>query len=173
MEAKLYLVSCDDQKIYDKFIDNLRKKVVGIRGKDYDNIKFTMVNKLSNNSLSIYESKDLIVVNKVSEIINNHNKAILHKLINDITEADVKRLYIFVRVDNLKTMNILRRMYKRPNYKTVRIENTKELTKKEIVTYSKYRFDSKITYMDDKLLFKQSMGFIQKFIPTLKFIHNE
>lgn len=172
MNNKLYLVSCDSQKVFTKFVDMIQSRVPTVKYKDYDVVKFRTINKLYNNSLSPYNKADIKLVDSLSKIIECKNDIILARLVSYIDSITSVRIYTFIRVKDLHQLNKLKRMYKRPNYKTLRIDNTEDITNKLQTAYHKYKFDSKIQYDSDKLLRDQVKGFIHKHLPTLKRIHN-
>lgn len=176
IKAKVYIVSCDNILIYNKFISILRQKVAGIVSKDYNTIKFNLINNLANNNLVPHKSKDISLINNISDLLNEHGGYLFNRLMFDIDSYNLKQVYMFIRVDNIKTMNKLTRILKRPNYRTVRIEElypNKPLTKELRLKYKNYRFDNRIYYESDVLLNIQAKKFMQTSIPTLKFMHNE
>ncbi len=173
MNLKLYIVSCDNPKVFSSFMSILTTKIAGIRVKDYDNIKLKAISKGLFHDLNPYNKADVKLVNKVSDIINDYNDGIFNNLIKEIELFDIERVKMFVRVNNLYEMNKLKRIFKRPNYKTVRIDyTTSKLSKKDKTKYKLYKFDSRIQYVDDRQLLNQSRLFITKHIPTIKKIHN-
>lgn len=173
MNTKIYLIICDEDKVFKEFIANISRRIPGIATRDYHYLKFNSVNSAMNSSLNIYDSKDNKLVRKLSNIINNYNSSLFDKLIISINNIDYKSIYLFVKVETLYEMNQLRRILKRPNYKTVFISHSTPISKKLTSLYSNYKFDSKIQYVDNKHLIKQANMFIRKHMPTFNFIHNE
>jgi hypothetical protein len=170
IRAKLYLVSCDNPFAFRMFIDLLRVHIPRIITIDYDNIKYNELSKIS--SVQSY-SMHKYLIDKVVKDINNFDDSIYKALIKSINRNTDLKSYIFVRVDNLKTLNKLKRLYKRPNYKTIRIGLSQEISIKQLKMYNKYKFDIKLNYVDRIHLRTQVKQFIKRYIPTIKLIHNK
>jgi len=172
MNNKLYIVYCDDIAVFNTFMSIIRNRIVSVKVKDYDRIKYNILIKGLPNIFSPYNKKDINLITKVSKLINEYNSGVFNKLIEELEIFNVKGAYVFIRVNDLHDVNRLKRYFKRPNYKTLGIVNTGDLTIKDKLKLNKYRFDSKIHYVDSNLLLSQVKLFINKHIPTIKRIKN-
>lgn len=171
---KIYLVSCDDKTVYNKFISKIQPIVPSIINKDYEVYKLTILDNMYYgwDYFDIRNKKDIKILTKISNIINKHNNGVFNMFIKLVKTHEYKHSYIFIRIKSLKDINKFKRYYKRPNYKTVRIDNTIKLSKKDMLEYHNYKFDSRIQYINNEELNKQVKQFIINHLPTLKRIKN-
>ena len=171
MNCKLYFVSCDDVNVFNTFISIIEARVVGIKRKHYNMLKFKRITKGFPTMFSPNNKNDTKFINEIADKIDKYNNGMFEHLVAEILEFDIGRVHMFILVDNLTTMNRLKRRFKRPNYKTLRISNTKVNNKLE-KKYAKYKFDSKIIYVNNKHLLTQARQFISRHIPTIRTIKN-
>lgn len=171
MNRKIYIVSCDDYAIWREFSNAIGARVPKFSRTDYNDIKFSMVAKIVP-SISPTNIVDLKLIDDIDRLITKYNDGMFQSLLVSIEANSFSGVKLFIRVDNIKTMNKLKRIIKRPNYKTVRINNTKTISTTLANSYSKYRFDSVIDYINDKHLMTQVKLFIKKHVNTIKFIHD-
>ena len=173
MTSRLYIISCDNIEIFNSFISILQSRIAGIKIKDYSKIRFKRLTAGMQNAFTPSNKNDINIINKVSKIIDDYNNGIFNTLIDEINISKDDKVYMFIRVDDLHQMNKLKRVFKRPNYKTVRLfDNNRNISKKKHREYKMYKFDSKIEYISNKHLLTQTKLFIQKHIPTIKTIKN-
>jgi len=173
MKGKVYIILCDSKSVFDNFVHTVASKISGSAKIDYQSIKFNAINNINPNFILYPTNTDHVrFVNKITNDINKFNNSIFEKFVQAILNRDYHRMHIFVRVNTLLEMNKLSRRLKRPNYKTVYITDTVKLTKKEIQTRYKHKFDSKIQYVDDNMILSQAKLFISRHVPSLNFIRN-
>lgn len=172
METKIYIVSCEDKKVFDLFTSTIGYKIFRVKIIDSIERNIKELNKLGNKSLSVYNTKDVDLSNKLVSILNDYNDCVFKSLIKTIDEHSTDNiLYTFVRVNDLKTINKLKRYYKRPNYKTIRLNNTVELNNKNKLLYKNYRFDNRIEYVNNLHFKNQIKLFMRMRINSIEFMN--
>jgi len=171
MDSKLYIVHCKDIEVFNTFVSIIENRIIAVKHRDYSNIKFNTVIKGVPNQFSPFNKNDVQLTEKIAKILNDYNNSIFNKLVADIKIFDYNRIQIFIRVDNLKDVNKLKRHFKRPNYKTVLID-THNSTIKCKQGLKNYKFDSRIQYVNNSHLLTQAKLFITKHIPTIKRLKN-
>jgi len=159
--------------MFNSFMSIIQSRIAGVTIKDYSNFKYKRITMAIPNSFIPTNKNDIKLIDKVSNIINKYNNGIFNMLVDEINNIQDNRVFIFVRVANLHEMNKLKRVFKRPNYKTLRIfDNAIKASKAQQLKYKLYKFDSKIEYVNTNHLLMQAKLFIQKHVPTIKTIKN-
>jgi len=172
MNCKVYIVSCDNDKVFDKLISNIEITTPGIVSKNYRKIKFGILQAKVATYFSKYSDKDVQAVNMIADRLDKYNGCVFNSVLQLIDDYDYRGVFLFIRVTDLYEMNRLKRKIKRPNYKTIRIDSTSVISKLLKTKYHKYRFDSRIQYVNDNLLKSQAKQFVRQHLGTLNQIRN-
>ena len=168
MKCKVYIVSCDNPKVFNDFVSIIQNRIPGIKYKDYNTYKTNILSNLISRDFNLYDERDSKFLISISDQIDNYNNAVFNNLVRYISEFDYSGIYIFIRVNNIKEVNKLKRFIKRPSYKTVRIDETSDIPVKLRKEYKNYKFDSRIQYVNNNELIKQARRFMSNHVPTLK-----
>lgn len=173
MNSKNYIILCDNTIVYKKFTNNIGMVIQGVTVADYNELKFNIVNRVFNNTLSPTNTQDVKVVDRIVDVVNKHNNSIFDKLVSFINSCDYRGVHLIIRVDSLRTMTKLKRLLKRPNYKTVHISDTMPISKELKAKRKAYKVDSRIQYLNNEHLTYQCRKFTNKHMPTFNIIRND
>lgn len=161
---KLFIVHSEPDSFY-QLITVMRESVVHIHVFDYELFARRKVGKLINDTYisSSNEPKDIKFANKIIESVEKYNDAIYNDMLSWIGDKTGKKELVFIRLEDVRLINKLKRHIKRPNYTTVL------LTREKIARVS--TFDV-IIYTIDELLFKvETRKFIKTQLRTFKFMN--
>ena len=169
---KLILVSCDSKDVYDKFVDIIASKLANVVKIDYETLITNRTSNLFNSSSLLYKNDYKLIDDVIKAVDKYGHKTSYDWLVDSIDTRDYDGVKMFVRVNNIKIINKLKRLYKRPNYVTLRITNTNINIKKRIGNLNNYKWNSKLQYVDNIYLNKQAITFMKKNIPSMLFVNN-
>lgn len=157
---KLYIVHSDPEDF--KILMESARLVGNTHALDYDlSIRRQIAAFLGDQTVAYIPSKEIDrVISEISKCAIRYNDRFYVTLIQWLSLWSGYRERVFVRLEDTKLINRLKRKYKRPNYMTIMLTKVPSplTTKFDIVIRT-----------DDKLLFKIEM---QKFVKTKLFSLN-
>lgn len=156
---KLYIVDCDNEEIYDKFVEIIQV-VPNTILKKYNGIIFDNLNRLYDMQLHRLNEDDYKFGMKLIKVLSLRNIPFkwLITYIHDKESPDTK---MFILLNNKSIKNKLTRYIKRPNYITIKLVNIDE-----IYNHSD-KYDIKIIYINDVDFRIQVKKFMISKIPNL------
>lgn len=170
---KIYLVYSSDEKPFDKLVNQCQISFSNIQKVDVKILRFeNAILPIQNKRFRHYNNKELFKLSeRISDILDKYNDNTFKLIVNKIEYIDGDRNLIFVRINDLKIITKLKRVYKRSKYITIRIDNNEEFTiakRKEMLHYT---FDIIINNVSEDILKMQILNFVNNKIPKKNFIH--
>ena len=160
---KLYLIHSESEPF--KELMNQVRSVGNTHAIDYDlACKKRVATLVNNSSLPFIESqKNIKFLEIIKDLAEKYNDVFYTDLMTWLSNWDGQRERIFVRVQDMRVINKLKRHYKRPIYVTIMLTETG--------SHLSHKFDLVIRTRDSVLFKKEISKFVKTKLYSMNFIN--